>query len=308
MTRGPYKSATRPGTVGDLIRRFQDSPRYARWSESTRADRDRFLAAMMAKNASRPLASVKRGDIQAMYDKLADRPGLARNWLSTMRSMFALGVKYDMIASNPATHIETVAPVHREGFRAWREDEIAAFLEHHKAGTTPHLALTLMLYTAAGRADAVRLGSGNLRGGRLVYERVKTGAPVNIPVLPPLAEALAMVPPRMVWLVTWKGTPWHPQSLTGAMRAWAGAAGLGAPDELGRTLGTHGLRKACGIRLSDAGCTPQEIADWLGDTVAQAMTYVRARDKAASTDRAAERLGHVGTTNVVRLKRKAHEE
>lgn len=301
--RGPYKSAPPAGSVGDLIRRFREAPKYNRWGEKTRADRDRFLAAFERRNRNVPVRSIRRGDIQAMYDKLADRPGLARNWLSTMRSLFALAVKYDMIQVNPCSHIETVRPVHGEGFRAWREDEIAAFLAHHAPGSTPHLAMTLMVCTGAARSDVTRLGPGNLRGERLVYERAKTGAKVSIPVLPALSEALALVPPRMTWLVTWKGTPWRPHSFSMAMTQWAADAGLGDADELGRTLSTHGLRKACGIRLSDAGCTPQEIADWLGDTVQQAMTYVRARDKAASTDRAAERLGHVVETNVVRIRR-----
>jgi len=38
------------------------------------------------------------------------------------------------------------------------------FYSVHKLGTVAHTAMTLMLYTGAARADAVKLGWGNIKG------------------------------------------------------------------------------------------------------------------------------------------------
>ena len=75
-----------------------------------------------------------------------------------------------------------------DGFHTWTEDEIARFFEVHPAGSTAHLAMTLMLYTGAARVDAVRLGWQNVKDGRLAYRRQKTqrsgGELIDIPCIP----------------------------------------------------------------------------------------------------------------------------
>ena len=44
------------------------------------------------------------------------------------------------------------------------------------------------------RQDGVRLGPEHVSDGRLVYRQKKTGAEIDIPVLPQLAAALAAMP------------------------------------------------------------------------------------------------------------------
>jgi integrase len=58
---------------------------------------------------------------------------------------------------------------------------------------------------------------------------------------------------HLTFIVTESGKPYaHAQSFGNRMRGWAKEAGLkGCP--------LHGLRKACLVRLAEAGCTAPEI-------------------------------------------------
>ena len=307
MKRGPYRPAAH-GTIRDLVQRFQASPKARGWSKLTAADKSRFLRAFVAENGDMLVRDVRRSHILAMRDDLSDRPGLARNWLSTIRALFAYAVDLEYVQVNVARDVPLLPPAHKEGFRTWREDEITAYFDHHALGTMANLALKLMVYTAAGRADAARLGPQHRTGDRLRFQRQKTSGEVDIPVLPPLAAALALVPARMTYLLSERKTPFEPASLTGAIQRWAGEAWLEGRDRLGRPLGTHGLRKAFAVRMAEADCSTVEIADWLGITPAVAQVYIRARDKALSTDRVAEKLGGPVETNVVRLNKKGQSQ
>jgi integrase len=299
--RGPYRPAAN-GTIRDLVHRYQSSPRVRAWAKSTAADKSRFLAAFAEANGDMPVRDVRRSHILALRDELSDRPGLARNWLNTIRGLFAYAVDLEYVQINVARDVALLPPAHREGFRTWREDEVTAYLDHHPPGSMPHLALTLMLYTAAARADAVRLGPQHVTEGRIRFRRQKTGGEVDIPVLGPLSEALALAPLRLTFLISSHHRPFDPNGLLTAIQRWAGEAGLAEKDRLGRTLGTHGLRKCFAVRMAAADCSTIEIADWLGITPATAQVYIRARDRAKSTDRVAGKLGVV-ETNVVRIRR-----
>jgi 3'-phosphoadenosine 5'-phosphosulfate sulfotransferase (PAPS reductase)/FAD synthetase len=111
------------------------------------------------------------------------------------------GKRVGLVQDNPLKP-EKLPPKHPGGFRTWREDEITAFEEHHPIGSVPRLAFALALYTGAAAVDLVKLGRPNLDEGRIRYRRQKTerrkGAEetplVSIPVLPALAEVLALAP------------------------------------------------------------------------------------------------------------------
>lgn len=302
--RGPYRARPPEGSFADLIQRFRQSPRYRGWAPSTRAINDRILGDFQAANGRALVAEIRRGDVLHMRDSMSETPGAANNWMKVVRALLDYAVDLEMIPVNPARQVKRLPPAHREGFRTWREDEIAAFLDRHRLGTTPHLAMTLMLYTAAARVDVVRLGPSNIRGDRICYKRIKTArvsdVPVTVPILPPLAEALRACPPRMTYLETARGRPRSANSLTGSMAVWVRMAGLEAADEHGRHLNCHGLRKAMGRRLAEAGCTPHQIMAWLGHTdLKQVTTYTAAMDRARSADDAAERLGNISGSGAI---------
>ena len=304
MKRGPYRATPEPGSIADLVAMFRKSPRFLAWAPSTRSKNDRILGDFVARNGRVQTAELTRGAVMLMRDSLAETPGAANNWHKVISLLLAYGVDIEAIPSNPAARIPKLKPKQPDGFRVWREDEIAAFLAHWPVESPPHRALVVMLYTGAAAADAVRLGPGSVRVvdgvERVAYARAKTGQRVSIRVLPPLAEATTHAR-GLTWLETVAGRARTAKGLSVKMPLWAASAGLGGADEHGRRLCCHGLRKAMGRRLAEAGCTVLEIASILGHkNLAQVETYIRDYDRAQSADRGFDKLG-APRTNVVVL-------
>lgn len=173
-------------------------------------------------------------------------------------------------------------------------------------GSLPRLTFTLALFTGAAHVDLVGLGWPNVSAGRLSYSRRKTGVRVDLPILPELDAELALVPPgRLTFLETRDGRIRSDKGLTGDMAKWVREAGLGEADVQGRHLTLHGLRKALGRRLAEAGVSPHGIMAILGqENIASAQIYTKAYDRARSADAGMEALGGAPAGNVTRLERK----
>jgi integrase len=125
------------------------------------------------------------------------------------------------------------------GFCTWTEEEIAQFEVAHPVGSRARLAFGLLLYTAQRRGDVVRMGRQDIQDGFIRVRQQKTGAILEIPVLPELQEILAVHPvDNMTLLTTSAGKPFTAAGFTGWFRDRCREAGL----PLG--LSAHGLRKA----------------------------------------------------------------
>jgi integrase len=164
----------------------------------------------------------------------------------------------------------------------------------------------LALCTGASRGDLVHLGWPSISGDRISYRRAKTRAKVDIPILPDLAAELSQIPlGKMTFLETKDGTVRSAAGLALDMRRWCDEAGIGDKDENGHRLSLHGLRKALGRRLAEAGCSPHEIMACLGQTdIASAAIYTKAYDRAQTAGGAMEKLSSGdGVTNVTRIRR-----
>lgn len=123
-------------------------------------------------------------------------------------------------------------PISSQGFHTWDENEIETF------------------YTGAAKCDAVALGRGTIRDGRIVYRRRKAkknpdGFEVNIPVQPYLAATSAHVSEDAVtYLQTEDAGLRSANGLGTSMRSkWCGKAGL--PQ-----CNAHGLHKAMCRRIA----------------------------------------------------------
>jgi integrase len=104
-----------------------------------------------------------------------------------------LARKRKMIKVNPMIEVEPIR-YKVKGFKDWSDEEIKLFADHYAIGTRERLALELLLCAAPRRSDVVRLGPRHVSCGRLVYTQKKTGAEINIPLLPQLEAAIATMP------------------------------------------------------------------------------------------------------------------
>jgi integrase len=167
----------------------------------------------------------------------------------------------------------------------------ARFEAAYPLGSKPRLALALLLGTAARRADVVRLGRGNVRGGLVHMTQQKTGKPLAIPVTTEMAEAINAAAPadHLVFLVNEHGRAFTPERFTKWFVSQCKRIGLTG-------LSPHGLRKASCRRLAEAGCSANEIAAISGHaSLTEVTRYTKAADQTRMATNAMERLRRTRT-------------
>ena len=273
-----------PGTIAALVALYAES---APFKHEIAAETRRTMWAILQRfrndHGGKRVAHLRREHVLAILD--GRKPYARRNLVRALRSLMGFAVSIKWTDQDPTKEIKLKLPRRGEGFRAWGEDEIAAFRARHPIGTKPRLALELLLNTVQRRGDVIRMGPQHIRGGLLHVEQQKTGADLDIPILPELAEALKAGPSgHLQFLTTARGKPFTAAGFGNWFRDRCNEAGL-------QGFSAHGLRKAGCRRLAEAGCTAHEIAAWSGHrTLSEVSHYTRAADQAAMAQAAAIKL------------------
>jgi integrase len=234
-----------------------------------------------------PVTRLEEQHITAILDKKAATPAAANNLRRMLRTIMKLAKKRKMITVNPMTDVEAIR-YKVKGFKDWSDAEIKLFTDCYPIGTRERLALELLLCAAPRRSDAVRIGPQHLLGGRLVYRQKKTGAEIDIPILPQLRAALEAMPSlagQKFLLQTQFGKAFTETGFYNWFTEKAQRAGV----PKGRS--PHGLRKACCRRLAEAGCSPHEIMSVSGhETLKEVERYTKAANRARLADSAMDAL------------------
>jgi integrase len=124
------------------------------------------------------------------------------------------------------------------------------------------------------------------RSAAIEVTQVKTSRRLLVPIHPALAREIEHAPRnRLTFLLTEKGQPFSPTGFYNLFSDWAREAGL--PP--GRS--PHGLRKAAGRRLAEAGATAHQIMSILGLTLQTAEIYTRQAEQGRMAVAGMERLG-----------------
>lgn len=277
-----------PGSLSKIIESWYKSPDFVNLGPTTAKTYRYEAERLRSEHGSKRVAGLSRQVIKKLMAEKADRPGAANNLLRILRLTLGHAVDLEVIPINPAMGVKKYR-TQGDGFHTWTEDEIEKFYAFHEADSLASLAMTLMLYTGASRADVVKLSPANVVEGRFRYERQKMetreGLLVDIPLHPELAEKLKDAMQRETFLQTQLGKARTANGFGGAMRKWCDDAGL--PD-----CASHGLRKACARRLADAGATPHEIMAVTGHkTMAEVQRYTEKADRRKLADRAWHKQG-----------------
>lgn len=207
-------------------------------------------------------------EVVAIRDEMAATPAIADSMVEAISSMYREACERGRCDVNPAIGVARIDRS-KGGAVPWTVENLRQFRECHTPGTTPHLALTLFMFTACRISDAVTLGRAReferagVRG--IGWQPQKKGsAYVEIPMLPPLFRATrAGTVQGATYLLNHKGLPFKsPDSLGQMFRRWCDSAGLE-----GRS--SHGIRKAAGHLLAQEGCSQYQIMTIHGHTQAQ---------------------------------------
>lgn len=281
-----------PRSIGAAIAAYYASNDFKVLKASSQKTYRAVLERFRKEHGKRAIAGATVRRLKAILNLIAsDTPSAALVLRKRLLPVFDLAVDEDWIAANPLKSIRLTTP-DSDGHRAWDDDDLAQFAAFWKSGTRERLAFALLLDTGQRRSDVVGLGRQHWRGGAISLTQQKTGARLTVPVLPSLKAELDQIPDdQMTFLLTQYGKPFTPVGFTQWFVERAQMAGLYG-------LTPHGLRKARGRLLAEAGCSAHGIAAWLGhESLEMVQLYTKAADQARLAREAAAMLERFGNEN-----------
>ncbi len=282
-----------PGTISDLVTRYYQTPEFLSLSNSTRTTYRGIIEGFRKVHGDKRVAKLDREHVRIIVGAKAKTPSAANNLLRMIRMLMQHAIDMGMRRDDPTIGIRKFKSS-PQGFKTWQEDHIEQFIKFHPPGTRAHLALMLLLNTGQRRSDVVRMGWQHIRNGVLTIRQQKTGAKVQIPVLPELRIALDREGKRnMTFIMTAHCKPFSPAGFTNWFHVCVKDAGL----PFG--LSPHGLRKAICRRLAENGATPHEIMSITGHkTLKEVTRYTEAANREKLAKGAMATLEKFGNTSV----------
>jgi integrase len=261
-------------TIHALVISYKQSAAYRALRETTKVGYASRIETLRTIHGHRTVAGLSRERIiSAILQPYADRPGAALSILKMLRVLIRHAIDVGWLKHDPSLGIKR--PKTQE-IRSWTDAEIEAFETRWPIGTKQRLAFALMLYTGQRRSDVHRMTWADVSGSTIRVVQQKTRRKLVIPLHYELRKVLAATEREHVTIInTEYGKPYTVDGFSQWMRDAITAAGLPLDCQ------PHGLRKAAGRRLAEAGCSANEIMSVLGhQTLAEAERYTRDADQA----------------------------
>jgi enterobacteria phage integrase len=273
------------GTLAALIASYKQDAAFKGLRDTTKAGYLSRLDAIQREHGGRSVSGLNQERIEIMLDAYTDRPASKLDTLKKLRILIKHAMKKKWISGDPSTGIRRtkVGEV-----RSWTDDEIRQYENRWKIGTKQRTAFALMLYTGQRRSDVHRMTWQDIsqRTGRIKVHQQKTDTKIEVPLHRALLEVLEKVRHNHVTIVNTEfGKPFTVDGFSTFMRDAIRAAGLPLDCQ------PHGLRKAAGRRLAEAGCSTKQIMAVLGHkSLAEAERYTKEADQIRLATDAMSRL------------------
>lgn len=278
-------AAAPSGTLAWLIERYYDSLAYTELAEATKRQRKSIFNRVLANAHGARLSQITPRVIAQGRDDRSATPAAAVCFVKAMRGLFGWALEAQHISADPTAGIVAADPK-TDGHHTWTVGEVRQYQARWPVGTRERLAMEVMLNTGMRPSDAIEFGRQHVKNGIFDYRSIKTGVEVVAPVLPPLAEAIAAMPPslELTFILTEFGRPFSSVNSFGNwFRKRCKTAGVP-----GRA---HGLRKAGATIAAENGASDRELMALFGwTTERQAGVYTRRADRARLARQAAEKL------------------
>jgi enterobacteria phage integrase len=267
------RASDQPGTIAALVTSYMRSAAYVGLRDTTTDGYSSRIETLRTEHGHRTVAGLTRERIvNGMLQPYATRSGAALSILKMLRILIRHAVDIGWLNHDPSLGIRR--PKLKE-IRSWTDAEISTCEQRWPIGSKQRLAFALMLYTGQRRSDVHRMTWADVGDATVQVVQQKTGRPLSIGIHRELLTVLAASPRQHVTILnTAYGKPFTVDGFSQWMRDAITAAGLPLNCQ------PHGLRKAAGRRLADAGCTTHEIMAVLGHTtLAEAERYTREADQ-----------------------------
>jgi len=277
-----------PGTIAALIASYMRSAEYIGLRDTSKTGYISRLATLRTEHGHRTVAGLSRERIiTGILQPYADRPGAGLDTLKKLRILIRHAINIGWLKHDPSLGIKR--PKIKK-IRSWTDDEIEQFKKRWPLGTKQRTAFHLFLNLGQRRSDVVRMAQTHITPERKIrIKQQKTGRELLIPLHRDTVEALdAYDMQHIVIITTAYGKPFTVDGFSGWMRDAISEAGLPLDCK------PHGLRKAAGRLLAEAGATAKMIMSILGHTtLAEAERYTEEADQAGLAEDAVIKLeGH----------------
>jgi integrase len=261
------------GTIEALVESYLRSSGYLGLRLTTKAGYAWRIEEIRTRHGHRTLTGLNRQRIVlGILQPYANRPGTELSILKMLRVLIRHAINIGWLDHDPSLGIKR--PKTHE-IRSWTEAEIERFEQHWPLDSKQRLAFALMLYTGQRRSDVHRMTWTDLTEGTIRVAQQKTNRKLSIPLHRDLRLVLAGVARDHVTILNTKyGKPFTVAGFSQWLRRAITETGLPLDCQ------PHGLRKAAGRRLAEAGCSASEIMAVLGHkTLAEAERYTRDADQ-----------------------------
>ena len=262
------------GTIGALISSYMRSSAYLGLRQTTKMGYASRLDALRTEHGHRTVGGLtSQRIVSGILQPYAGRPGAGLAILKMLRVLIRHGIDIGWLTYDPSLGIKR--PKIQE-IRSWTDEEIQRFEQHWAIGTKQRLAFALMLYTGQRRSDVHRMTWADVSELTIRVVQQKTGRKLTIPLHRELLTVLADAEREHAMIISTEyGKPFTVDGFSQWLRSAITAAGLPLDCQ------PHGLRKAAGRRLAEAGCSAHEIMAVLGHkNLSEAERYTREADQA----------------------------
>lgn len=280
-----------------IIAGYKASQEYLGLRKRTQDDYTKQIAKIEIRFGELPIAALDDArvtrDFLEWRDSLAHSPRQADYAWTILLRLISWSRSRGLTQYRLPERIERLYHSDRSG-KIWSEAQIATFMA--KASEPLQRALVLALETGQRQADLLALTWNDYDGEwiRLVPQKTRTkrrpeGKRVGVPVTKTLRTILDSTKrtAAVTILTNARGLPWGPNAFR---KAWGDAA-----RKAGITgLTFHDLRGTAVTRLSEAGCTPQEVAT---------LTAHSLRDVGAILDKYLARTDKIAVAAIAKLER-----
>ena len=285
-----------PSLFKSVIAGYLASPDFGDVRDRTRADYLKQIAKIERAFGDLPVAALNDPGVTKDFldwrDRMSSSPRQADYAWTVLMLLLAWARTRGITTYRPPGRIDRLYHADRSD-KIWEDHNIAAFMA--VAPAPLQWALVVAAETGQRQGDLLRLTWGAYDGqwirltpSKSITSKKPKGRAVAIPVsrlLHAVVDSLPRISPIM--LTNMRQRPWTPNSFRKAWEACAKKAGIAG-------LTFHDLRGTAVTRLSEAGCTPQEIARFTGHSL---------RDVAAILDRYLARTDKLASTALAKLER-----
>ncbi len=260
-----------------VVRAFVASPKFQGYAEATRDTWGRELRLIERPDTlgSVSVLIIRPALVQAFLDGLSDRPGKQEVALKVLRQVEGWAIVRDLLPHPITTGVEIGGS--DGGHKPWREEHVELAERHARRGFDR--IVTLAANTGQRGSDVVKMRWTDIEivGGRpgINVVQQKTGLTLWVPFTQPLIAVIDTWERSPGFIVRrLSGQPWTRKRMSSEWPIIRDSVPELKPlSELGLVL--HGLRATACVRLSRAGATTRQIADWIGMSEKMVARYCR---------------------------------